>query len=61
MHLKYSVVKKITPEVIVLNKRAINLHKNFDFVEAGKLQKQVYVDGKSEDALIMSVSNNKKV
>jgi len=48
-------IRKVSLEVVKTNKNAITLYKKLGFVQEGEMKKQVFIDGKYSDLILMSV------
>ncbi len=51
-------LRKVSLEVVKTNKNAITLYKKLGFVQEGEMKKQVFIDGKYSDLILMSVKRN---
>ena len=51
-------LRKVSLEVVKTNKNAISVYKKLGFVQEGEMKKQVFIEGKYSDLIIMSLKNN---
>ena len=50
--------RKVSLEVVKTNKNAISVYKKLGFVQEGEMKKQVFIEGKYSDLIIMSLKKN---
>ena len=51
-------LRKVSLEVVKSNKNAISSYKKIDFFQEGEMKKQVFIDGKYNDIIIMSLKKD---
>ncbi len=51
-------LRKVSLEVVKTNKNAIAVYKKLGFVQEGEMKKQVFIEGKYSDLIIMSFKKN---